>query len=476
MRKRSSCSSLGLLTPLDLPYRTSFQPRYRRPSSKANLSNTAAKPPARIERWALRLSQFDFNVEHCPSEANVADYFSRHPISKPVSPEDTGELNTENYINLLVQNSLPLNISRFEVIESTKNDAQLKTLSKWLRNNKIKSNDLKPFEHYLDKICETSDGLLLMDNRIILPTDLRERAIKIAHKPHMGITKTKAFMNDKVWFPNLTKMVEEEVNGCHACQSNNIRQHYEPLKPTRMPESAWQKLSADFYGPMSDGMYWLVIQCEYSRWVEVIELRSTSAEKVIPVFKNIFALIGTHDTLKTDNGSPFNSSDFAKFASEWGFFHRKVTPYWPRANSTAESFMKNLGQTIRKAKMENRSRLEALQNFLRAYRETPHSTTGIAPNMLLFGFCRSSGLPCIQPTREEVLRSHETAISNDNKAKEKMQQDYDKRMRASESNIRPGSFVLLKSTKWSKSAPRWEPEPFRVTSCKGSMITAETID
>ena len=57
------------------------------------------------------------------------------------------------------------------------------------------------------------------------------------------------------------KLVEEEVNGCYACQANSIRHHFEPLKPSRMPEVAWQNVSADFYGPMSDSTYWLVTQC-----------------------------------------------------------------------------------------------------------------------------------------------------------------------------------------------------------------------
>ena len=43
-------------------------------------ANTATKPPARIERLALRLSQFDFEVVHKPGNSNIADYYSRHPL------------------------------------------------------------------------------------------------------------------------------------------------------------------------------------------------------------------------------------------------------------------------------------------------------------------------------------------------------------------------------------------------------------
>ena len=36
-----------------------------------------SKPPARIERWALRLQQYEFNIQHRPDEGNPADVLSR---------------------------------------------------------------------------------------------------------------------------------------------------------------------------------------------------------------------------------------------------------------------------------------------------------------------------------------------------------------------------------------------------------------
>lgn len=43
-------------------------------------SNPSSKPPARIERWALRLIPFDFTIIHRPGKGNIADYLSRHPL------------------------------------------------------------------------------------------------------------------------------------------------------------------------------------------------------------------------------------------------------------------------------------------------------------------------------------------------------------------------------------------------------------
>lgn len=104
-----------------------------------------------------------------------------------------------------------------------------------------------------------------------------------------------------------------------------------------------QEVSSDFYGPLSDGCYLFVNHCDYSRWIDVKVIKSVSAEKVIPVVKELFTLLGTPLVYRTDNGAPFNSFVFNEFARQWGFKHRKVTPYWPRANGEAESVMKKLG-------------------------------------------------------------------------------------------------------------------------------------
>jgi hypothetical protein len=42
-------------------------------------SNAKSKPPARIERWALRLTPFDFEIVQRPGMSNMADYYSRSP-------------------------------------------------------------------------------------------------------------------------------------------------------------------------------------------------------------------------------------------------------------------------------------------------------------------------------------------------------------------------------------------------------------
>jgi hypothetical protein len=245
-----------------------------------------------------------------------------------------------------------------------------------------------------------------------------------------------------------------------------------------MPERPWQSVSADFFGPTPGGWYWFVNICDHSNWASVEKIRATSEEQVEPVLDRLFGTFGAPEVYKTDNGSPFQSHHFKAFAEKWGFRHRRVTPEWPRANGKAESFMKKLGKVLKTAKISGMDEQEALLEFLRRYRETPHSTTGVSPNHLLLGFSRSSGIPSMlpeTPEQREVWRK--TALANDARAKKRMEADYNVRMRVREPVITVGSRVLVKLSKHRKNTSAWDVvNPYTVTEVSGSMVTARRDD
>lgn len=51
--------------------------------------------------------------------------------------------------------------------------------------------------------------VVLRGTRIIMPKALQQKTISLAHEGHQGITKTKARLRTKVWWPLMDKAVEE---------------------------------------------------------------------------------------------------------------------------------------------------------------------------------------------------------------------------------------------------------------------------
>ena len=102
-----------------------------------------------------------------------------------------------------------------------------------------------------------------------MPHVLQPRTIDLAHVSHVGITKIKALMREKIG-------------------------------STEMPERPWDTLHMDFYGPLPSGEYLLVVIDRYSRFPEVELLRSIEASSVIPKLDRIFAIHGIPGIIKTD--------------------------------------------------------------------------------------------------------------------------------------------------------------------------------
>ena len=108
--------------------------------------------------------------------------------------------------------------------------------------------------------------------------------------------------------------------------------------------------------------------------------------------KSMFANKGTPETCQSDNGSPFQSDALAQFATEEGFYHKHVTPEWPRANGTVERFNGSIKEGIQSATINGVQFREAVMTFARAYRATPHCGTGKAGGggkMKVLLFCSS---------------------------------------------------------------------------------------
>jgi transposase InsO family protein len=170
---------------------------------------------------------------------------------------------------------------------------------------------------------------------------------------------------------------------------------------SKLPDSPWKEVSVDFCGPFKTGEYLLVVIDDYSRYPEVEIVHSTSAQAVFPKLDAIFSRQGVPEIVRSDNGPPFNSEQFSRFARTLGFTHRKVTPAWPQSNGEVERFMRTLGKAVRTAQLEGSWKQE-LSRFLRHYRATPHSTTSMTPSELLNGRKLRTEMPSLPTMRKTV--------------------------------------------------------------------------
>ncbi|XP_056003630.1 uncharacterized protein LOC130049711 [Ostrea edulis] len=302
-----------------------------------------------------------------------------------------------------------------------------------------KDSDLFPYMRVKDQLYIVNYGegsILLYETKIIGPHTFRKRVVGLAHEGHQGIVATKQFLRSTTWFPGLGQQVETICKQCIPCLASTQSNYMEPLQMIPIPPNHGTHLSADFCGPFPSGEYLLVVMDDHSRFPMVEIIYSTSART-----DNIFSIFGIPQVLKTDNGPPFQSSEFAKFANYLGFRHQIITPLWPRANGETERFMKTLSKAI-KANAEGLNWKQELYKFLCNSCATPHSTTSESPVESLLGRQLRTKLPGIE--HSSTTRDRQVMIERDTARKHDMKQYADLKNHASKSDIKERNVFLVK--------------------------------
>lgn len=118
-----------------------------------------------------------------------------------------------------------------------------------------------------------------------------------------------------------------------------------------------------------------------------------------------------------------------------------------------------------------------MQKFLRQYRATPHSTTGMCPHKLLFNRDPITKLPTVFMNESNNIRNpclEELLHRNDDVKKSQMKLREDKKTRATGATKKQiGDYVILENEVRGKLTPTYDVKPYKIVSKKGSMVTAK---
>ena len=190
----------------------------------------------------------------------------------------------------------------------------------------------------------------------------------------------KSLARGYVWWPTLTKDIEEHVKTCNACQLSCPLPPATPLHPWDWPRRPWVRIHIDYAGPFLGQMFLIV---GHSKWLDICRVSSATSTATISALRSIFSSHGLPDIIVSDNGSVFTSQDFQEFTKKNGIRHVTSAPYHPATNGLAERAVQTFKNFMKKSSTNS---LETrLSRFLFQYRITPHSSTGVSPAELLMG-------------------------------------------------------------------------------------------
>ena len=358
---------------------------------------------ARIQRWAIILSAYDYHIVYRKSEEHSnADGLSRCPLPET---SDIGTAVTTAVVHSLLAEHLqgaPLNAT--QVARMTRTDSELSRVYKYVMEGwpvRVEEN-LRVFYTKRNELS-TEQGCVLWGTRVIVPFKLRRAVLKEIHSGHQGIVKTKALARKYIWWPHLDSDVEQICRECETCQLEQKMPQQVPLHPWEFPGESWKRLHIDFAGPFLSSMFMIVVD-SYTKWLEVFRMSQITSQATITRLKRLFSSYGLPEQIVTDNATTFTSEEFQTFVKQNGILHTTSAPGHPATNGLAERYVQTFKAGMKKLAKANLDFEDKVSLFLSQYRTTPNTTTGQSPADLFLHRHVRTRLDFLKPCTTAMVR------------------------------------------------------------------------
>ncbi len=403
----------------------------------------------RLQMMLLQLMKYDLEVKWVPGkQMYIADTLSRAYSDAPPGEQRDQDDRCEEMemrIHTLVT-GLPVSQSRLDQLrQATDEDESLQEMKRILRKgwpNHIKSvnSELKSYWHIKDEIHE-AEGLLFVGERLIIPASMRGLMLQKVHESHQGMDKCKSRARSVMYWPGMSRDIDDLVSRCGVCAKYRRQNEKEPLIPHEVPLLPWSKVGMDIF--YYEGVDYLVIVDYRSKYPEVIKLRSKTAKSVIQACKETFARHGIPQTAIADN-MPFASAELQEFAKEWDFEIITSSPTYPQSNGQAEAHVKIVKQMMRKALDEGKDWYLALMD----YRNTPPVGLKYSPAEMLMSRRLRGNLP----VSDNLLVPHvPTDVTEDLKGRQTRYKQYYDRSAKKLPSLEAGEGVRISKGRY------WQP-------------------
>ena len=358
---------------------------------------------ARIQRWALTLSAYNYQIVYRPSQLQAnADGLSRLPLKG----EEPGDVPLPGDTILMMESLSNANsvVTATTIRSWTDKDPVLSLVRRMVLHGwqPQASDEFRPYEQRKLELS-VQNGCVLWGSRVVVPPQGRQHVLEMLHEGHPGISRMKSLARGIVWWPKLDADQETLVRSCKACQENQKRCSKVQLHPWEWPAEPWARVHVDFFGPFLGKQFFIIVDA-HSKWVEVCVVSSPSSQQAIQALRRVFSTHGLPQILVSDNGAAFSSSEFQTFVTRNGFKHVRSAPYHPATNGLAERAVQTVKDALKKTSGDIDTRLS---RFLFQYRLTPHSSTGQSPAMLLLGRVPRSHLDFLFPDVADNVKQNQ---------------------------------------------------------------------
>lgn len=419
---------------------------------------------ARILRWVLRLSIYDFEVEYIPGNDNFAD-----ALSRLVEFRDISETGGEKILRAALASTVPRAMSIEEIEKATASDEEMVKIMEAVMSEDWSevSTEYAPFRR---EICAVG-GVLMKGEKMIIPRSLEQQVLDLAHQGHPGQARMKMRLRKKVWFPRLESKVARFVGSCKGCIMVAMPDCPPPMNPKTFPDYPYEDVVMDYKQVGAEML--LVIIDYYSRYAYYEIVRPATAVETAIALQKVFGLFGIPKTIQCDNGAHFQG-DVIELCKRLEITLLRSAPRYPQANGQVERFNREIKNVVKTATGLNLNWKAELAKFLLMYHVTPHpALAGRTPSEAMFSRNIRDVLPDFadrKPTDDDVMRDANNVYKYKSKAYT------DKARGAKPSLLEPGDVVMMKNESMRGTEPNFGPEEFQIVDMSGQGVEIQAVD
>ena len=358
----------------------------------------------RLARWALQLSQYDYEIEYRSTHkhGNV-DALSRLPSSSDSSfdrEEEEDDVQTVLLVQWIGKSVSNSNDSLALIRESDKDPVITTAIryatSGWPCHIDSSEKELRQLRAARNSLS-VSGKCLFYGQRAVVPRALRPEVLEILHSGHFGVVRMRQLARTTVYWPGIDSDIDDLSKACLVCAEHARTPPEAALHPWLLPEKPWSRIHID-HAVRFMNQDWLIVIDAFSKFPIIHPVRSTSAQSTIECLETDFALFGFPHALVSDNASSFTADDFEEWLSEKGVVHLTGAPYHPSSNGQVERMVQSFKNFMLKSRT---SPHRALQEFLMLYRRTP-LPSGLSPSELLNNRQIRASIDLIFPLQTQV--------------------------------------------------------------------------
>ncbi|XP_062704265.1 uncharacterized protein K02A2.6-like [Aedes albopictus] len=387
-------------------------------------------------------------------------------MSKEAEPFDDS---SEDHV-LFALDAGVMDITLADIEVAAEADDELKQVAEALVDDTWPT-ELRKYESQ-KKHLHSIGSMICKDEKIVLPSSLRRRAMESAHGGHIGEVAMKRIMREFFWWPRMASETERFVKECQTCCMLSRKNAPVPISSRDLPDGPWDIIQMDFLSiPGYGSGDFLTVVDTYSRYLSVVEMRRKTAEATNAALCGIFKTWGCPRVLQSDNGPPFSSTTFCSFWENKGVAVRKSIPLSPQSNGLIERQNQSLIKAVSASTIDGSNWRYSLEQFVHSHNTLiPHARLRVTPFELLVGFKYRGQFPSLWNEWNPKELDRESIRELDAEAKLYSKHYADSARGAKESNIKVGDVVLISQQKKSKSDPTFSAERFTVITRTGAKV------